>query len=103
MPITLRAAGPDDAAFLFDVYASTRAEELAPVPWSNEQRQEFLRMQFDAQHSYYHERFPEADYQVILADGEAVGASMPHATGKQFKFSISQCCRNVGAPAWERL
>ena len=73
MSITLRAAGPDDAAFLFEVYASTRAEEVAQVPWSDEQRQEFLRMQFDAQHTYYHERFPDAAYQVILADGEAVG------------------------------
>lgn len=73
MPITLRAARQDDAAFLFEVYASTRAEELALVPWSEEQRQEFLRMQFDAQHSYYNERFPDADYQVILTEGEAVG------------------------------
>jgi ribosomal protein S18 acetylase RimI-like enzyme len=73
MPITLRAAGPDDAAFLFEVYASTRAEEMALAPWSDEQRQDFLRMQFDAQHSYYHERFPDADYKVILADGESVG------------------------------
>lgn len=73
MPITLRAARQDDAAFLFEVYASTRVEELALVPWSDEQRQEFLRMQFDAQRSYYNERFPDADYQVILAEGEAVG------------------------------
>jgi ribosomal protein S18 acetylase RimI-like enzyme len=73
MTITLRAASPDDAAFLFEVYASTRAEELALVPWSDEQRQEFLRTQFDAQHSYYHERFSDADYQVILVDEEAVG------------------------------
>lgn len=73
MPITLRAAAPDDAAFLFEVYASTRAEELALTPWTDEQRQAFLKMQFDAQHSDYHGRFPDADYQVILADGEAVG------------------------------
>lgn len=73
MPTTLRAARQDDAAFLFEVYASTRVEELALVPWSDEQRQEFLRMQFDAQRSYYNERFPAADYQVILVEGEAVG------------------------------
>lgn len=73
MPITLRAAAPDDAAFLLEVYASTRAQEMALVPWSDEQCHEFLRMQFEAQHSFYHERFLGADYQVILADGEAVG------------------------------
>lgn len=73
MPITLRDAGPGDAAFLLEVYASTRAEEMALAPWSDEQRQAFLRMQFDAQHSYYNERFPDADYQVILANGEPLG------------------------------
>ena len=73
MTITLRDADPNDAPFLFAVYASTRAEEMALVPWNEEQRQGFLRMQFDAQHAYYHEQFPDAEYKVILAEGEPVG------------------------------
>lgn len=48
MTITLRDADPNDAGFLFAVYASTRVEEMALVPWSEEQRQGFLKMQFDA-------------------------------------------------------
>src|SRR3712207_8583920 len=40
---------PSDDEFLLDVYASTRSEELAPVPWTDEQKRAFLRMQFDAQ------------------------------------------------------
>ena len=73
MTITLRDADPNDAGFLFAVYVSTRVEEMALVPWSEEQRQGFLRMQLDAQHSYYHERYPDAEYKVILAEGEPVG------------------------------
>lgn len=73
MAITLRAASEEDAAFLLEVYASTRADELALVPWSNEQKDAFLKFQFDAQHSSYCERFPEASYQIILQDNVPIG------------------------------
>ena len=47
--ITLRPIGPDDEAFLYRVYASTREEELAPLGWNEAQKTAFLRMQFTAQ------------------------------------------------------
>lgn len=73
MPITLRDASDEDEAFLREVYASSRAQELAMVPWNDEQKEVFLKMQFDAQHSYYHAQFPEASYQIILEEGKPVG------------------------------
>ena len=73
MAITLRDTYENDAAFLLEVYRSTRADELALVPWDNEQKEAFLRFQFDAQHASYHERFPEASYSIILQDGERIG------------------------------
>jgi ribosomal protein S18 acetylase RimI-like enzyme len=73
MPITLRDALPEDESFLFEVYASTRAQEMAFVPWDDEQRKSFLTMQFVAQHSYYREQFPDANYSVILRDDSPVG------------------------------
>jgi ribosomal protein S18 acetylase RimI-like enzyme len=73
MPITLRDALPQDEPFLFEVYASTRAQEMALVPWDDEQRKSFLTMQFVGQHSYYREQFPDANYSVILRDDSPVG------------------------------
>src|SRR6185369_13513319 len=73
MTITLRDATGEDEAFLRQVYACTRAEEMALVPWTDEQREAFLRFQFDAQDSYYRSQFPEAAYQIILKDGAPVG------------------------------
>ena len=73
MSITLRDATAEDEAFLRQVYACTRAEEMALVPWTDEQREAFLRFQFDAQDSYYRSQFPEAAYQIILKDGAPVG------------------------------
>src|SRR5207244_10514448 len=56
-----------------EVYACTRAHELAMVPWSDEQREAFLKFQFDAQDSYYHAQFPKASYQIVLRDEVPVG------------------------------
>jgi hypothetical protein len=38
MSITRRAIGDQDMEFLLHLYASTREEELAPVPWTPEQK-----------------------------------------------------------------
>jgi ribosomal protein S18 acetylase RimI-like enzyme len=71
--ITLRPVSAADEAFLRQVYASTRTEELAQVPWDHEQKTTFLRMQFDAQARYYHEVYPNGAFDVILIEGEPAG------------------------------
>lgn len=63
--IKLRPVQPEDDPFLLEVYASTRAEEMALVPWTDEQRQAFLKMQFDAQQNYYQQKYPTADHDII--------------------------------------
>lgn len=59
--------------FLREVYASTRAAEMAMVPWSEAQKAAFCRMQFDAQHAHYQKYHPTASYDVIEWDGEGIG------------------------------
>lgn len=71
--ITLRPVGPDDHEFLVAVYGSTRAEELALTPWTDEQRHAFVRWQFDAQQEHYAKNYPNAKHDVILSDGREVG------------------------------
>jgi ribosomal protein S18 acetylase RimI-like enzyme len=73
MSITLRDIVEADTAFLLEVYGSTRADELALIDWSDEQKEAFLRFQFEAQHRFYHEQYPAATYSIILRDGEPVG------------------------------
>src|ERR1044071_661537 len=71
--ITLRPVGPDDHEFLIEVYASTRAEELALVPWSSEQRDMFVRSQFAAQQEHYAQKYPAASHDIILFESRPVG------------------------------
>lgn len=62
-----------DLPFLFQVYVSTREEELSVVPWTAEQKESFLRMQFDAQYRYYQEHYPDARFDLIIFMGERIG------------------------------
>ena len=64
--------------FLYQVYASTREEELAVVPWDNAEKATFLRMQFNAQHQHYQQHFSDAEYNVILVDDIPVGRLYLH-------------------------
>lgn len=73
MPVTLRPVAESDEAFLLKAYASARADELAQVPWSEAQREAFLKMQFDAQQLHYRTHNPNATHHIILLDTRAIG------------------------------
>ena len=74
----LRPVEPDDREFLYRVYASTRTEELAVVPWDDAQKDAFLRAQFDAQDAWWRENYGGASFDVIVVDGEPAGRLYLH-------------------------
>jgi ribosomal protein S18 acetylase RimI-like enzyme len=69
----LHPAGPGDAELLYRIYASTREDELAVVPWDAPAKEAFLRTQFAAQDRYYHANFPDASYDLIVSGDEVLG------------------------------
>jgi len=69
----LRRETEDDFEFIIRLYASTRAEELAPVPWPEEAKQAFLRSQCELQHAHYQKHYLNAEFLVIERDGQPVG------------------------------
>lgn len=73
MTVALRPVSPADESFLLRLYASTRADELALVDWSEPEKEAFVRHQFDAQSRHYAQHYPTATHDVILIDGEQAG------------------------------
>jgi ribosomal protein S18 acetylase RimI-like enzyme len=73
MTINLRTVLPEDERFLFAVYSSARADELALVDWNAEQKQAFLQMQFRAQQGQYQFTLPNATNQIIEVNGAPAG------------------------------
>jgi ribosomal protein S18 acetylase RimI-like enzyme len=71
--LTLRPAAERDMAFLARLYASTREQELAALPWTDAVKQAFLTQQFQAQHLHYTKYYSDADRLVVERDGVAIG------------------------------
>ena len=85
--ITLRRVGPADEEFLFRVYASTREEELAPVGWTEEQKEAFLLQQFQAQSAYWGEHYTAgADFRVVEVDGVPAGRFYVHRGAEEIRL-----------------
>lgn len=71
--ITLRPVDPTSEPFLLEVYGSTRVDEMALLPWPDEQKSAFVRGQFNAQQQHYQKIYPDANHDIILANGREVG------------------------------
>ena len=63
----------DDLPFLTEVYASTRDEEMRMAPWSEQEKEAFLRSQFDFQHRYYREHYPACEFLIMERAGTRIG------------------------------
>lgn len=73
VPLRLRAICSTDMALVHAIYASTRTEEMARLPWAEEEKNHFLRMQSLAQHSHYRTHCPKAQYALVLRGDEPLG------------------------------
>ena len=71
--LAFRRIAEHDLPFLAQVYASTRAEEIALTGWPDEQKAAFLTQQFLAQHTHYQRYYPQADWLVMVREGEDIG------------------------------
>lgn len=73
MAISYRPITPEDDPVLFEVYASTRREDLSAEQHSQEQTESFLRLQFSAQQNYYRQQAPDAEFLLVLQDDQPIG------------------------------
>ncbi len=71
--IKLRKETTEDDTFLRQIYAYSRMEEMACIPWSAEQKSAFLKMQYDFQHKHYHNVYPNADFSIVLVSNNPAG------------------------------
>ncbi len=73
LPIFLRPEQPKDEPFLYQVYASTRDEELALTHWDEQTRRTFLDLQFAAMRRGYATMYPAGEFLIITHNDQPVG------------------------------
>jgi ribosomal protein S18 acetylase RimI-like enzyme len=71
--ICLREERDADLDFLQSLYASVRAQELAPVAWSEAEKNLFTNTQLALQRKHYREHYAGAEFLIVEAGGVAVG------------------------------
>jgi ribosomal protein S18 acetylase RimI-like enzyme len=71
--ITLRPATPEDRPLLLRIYAGTREQELAQMPFTPEQKTAFVAQQFAAQSSHYERHHGDASFDVVEVGGAPAG------------------------------
>jgi len=77
--VILRPIREEDLEFLLRLYATTRADEMAMVvDWTDEQKEWFVRSQFQAQHAWYQEHYGDAQFDLILIDSVPAGRLYVH-------------------------
>ncbi len=82
----LRPALPPDEIFLFELYASTRADEMAACGWPPEQQQAFLRQQYAARRAAYQTSFPGAMQSIVHVGGGKIGAITVHHAESEIRL-----------------
>lgn len=62
-----------DYSLLFEIYVSSRADELKFVPWTEEQKHGFLDSQFQAQQNHYSDNYPNGSFDLIKIEDQTAG------------------------------
>ena len=85
--LVLRPVLPEDEQLLYEVYASTRADELAQVPWSEAQLKAFLKMQLNARDQSYRMYYAGIDDRIILFNNQPVGRLILVRTDEEIRLA----------------
>ncbi|MEP3654451.1 MAG: GNAT family N-acetyltransferase [Litorimonas sp.] len=71
--ITFRSIDESDTPFLKQLYGDSRAREFSIIPWSKQDREDFIERQFEAQDKSYKVNFFNADYRIIQLNKTEIG------------------------------
>ena len=86
MSIDLRKAEIGDLELFFELYLDSRVEEMRSWGWAPEQMRQFARMQYMSRQMAYSAQYPQADDQVIVFNGAAIGRLLVYTNGEEIRL-----------------
>ena len=84
--LSIREEADKDFAFICDLYAEVRQDELAPVPWTSQAKRDFLDAQCRLQRDHYGKNYPAAELLTIVCDDDPIGRIYVHATHSEIRL-----------------
>ena len=86
-----------DEPFLRSLYAASRAEQMRETGWSPSRCRAYLDEQFDFQQRHFLARHPDAQFLLLVIEGQPIGRLSWHATPG--RATLIELCL---APTWRR-
>ncbi len=83
--IALRSLEADDDAFLFEVYQSSRGEDLTSMGWDAERVRNFLETQYAAQQRFLKANYPQREDRIIMLDTQPIGRLVVERTDQEIR------------------
>ena len=119
LSVRAEAGGPSEDAFLYLLFASIKAPEMALMPVNAQHKEFLLQMQYKSMRNTYRQRFPQARFEIVELDRWPIGrivtdvqkshvyyvdiALMPHAHGVGLGTALMSAMlaepRRLGVPA----
>lgn len=79
--LTLRPKNESDTDFLISLYETSREEEMQWIIWKNDdERVNFFRQQYNAQHLHFSSNYENLDYDILVYNNEDIGRLVLHRT-----------------------
>lgn len=105
---SLRPIGEADMPMLREIYYASRAEEMKFFPNAEDQKQQFLAMQFDAQHHHYQTYYPHAQYDCVIQNGNVIGRLYVHRGAEEMRIIDinllpAYCNQGIGSKLLQQL
>lgn len=106
--LEMRIAAVEDDPFLYEVYASTRFEEVSSWGWGDAAIHSFLTMQWSMQTRSYKLQYPDSDIYLVSYEGRNIGRLMVQRTPERvclIDIALLQGSRNrgIGSQLIQRL
>lgn len=101
--LTVRCETPEDYPFIGELYASTRAGELARVNWPESAKADFLRQQSAAQIRHYRSHFPAAAYLLVESAASPIGRIYLHKKPNELRLMDIALVLQERGKGWGRV
>ncbi len=82
----LRPEVATDFDFIAALYAEVREDELAPVPWPDQAKRDFLTSQCRLQRDHYTKHYLGAEFLIVEMSGKPIGRIYAHATRSEIRL-----------------
>ena len=84
--ISRRPASADDQSFLYQLYCSTRRDELTAYGIAPAQQEMFLKLQFTARQRHYEIAYTGADHQIVLCNNQPIGRILVYRSASEIRL-----------------